>query len=464
LTEFATGVGEDVGGNVCLGNKRFAYIDGTCEVQLPSGPIAIEVSKGFEYAPIKKEVLLKQGQMSLRLELERWTDARKDGWFSGDARTHFLTPQAALLEAAAEDVAIVNLLALDHSYRDKDGTDHLSFSNILSFSGQEPALEKSGHLVVVNTLNRHDMLGSLGLLNCHRPVYPLHRDGLESADDWTLGDWCDQCHRKEGLVVWAEHDRTRQSTGGLWGEPLADLFLGKIDALETDFDEVGSEDRWWDGLLSCGIRLPLVGASVKDSNRKAVGAVRTYARLRPGEQLTYKSWIEAVRAGRSYVTNGPLLSFTVEDQDPGTLIDLPSTDNTLHIRAECRSWLPLNKLHVLLNGESVAVARASGSPSVASVELELSTRTSGWIRVLCEGPRDPIEGRMVQAFSSPVFVQVHGHPCQPKRSTVRQIEERLDAMLEWVHTKGRLGNDKQGDRLAGIFIAAKEELARRTRA
>ena len=56
---------------------------------------------------------LGSGKMALRLAIERWIDLRSEGWYSGDTRAHFLSPHAALLEAAAEDVAFVNLLALE---------------------------------------------------------------------------------------------------------------------------------------------------------------------------------------------------------------------------------------------------------------------------------------------------------------------------------------------------------------
>jgi hypothetical protein len=461
LTEFATGIGEDVGGNVLLGNQRFAYIDGVCEVSLPVGLVHVEVSKGFEYVPLDEQIALKQGQLSVRLALERWSNTRRDGWYSGDARAHFLSPQAALLEAAAEDVAVVNLLAIAHRFKSEDGRECRSVPNILAFSGQCPAAEKDGHLVVVNTLNRHAVLGSLGLLNCHRPVYPMSFGSPESLDDWTMANWCDQCHRKGGLVVWAENNRTLMNSCGLWGEVLADVFLGKIDALETDFNEVGSEDLWWDALLSCGLRIPLVGTSGKDSNRQAVGTVRTFARLNPGEVLTYKNWIEAVRAGRTYVSNGPLVSLVVEGQDPGAVIDLPSGKQTVQIRAEARSWYSLKNLCLLLNGDSAAVARAAGSPSTAVLEMEMPVTTSGWIRAVCEGERDPLEGRVVQAITSPVYVNILGRPPIPKPPTARRIDKRFNAMLEWVHTKGRFENDQHRDRLAGIFLAAKDELARR---
>src|SRR5438477_841183 len=76
LTEFATGDNEDVGGNLQLGSQRYAYIDGTCEIELPPGPIRVEIHKGPEYEPRFLEVLLKPGQRALRTTIERWIDLR----------------------------------------------------------------------------------------------------------------------------------------------------------------------------------------------------------------------------------------------------------------------------------------------------------------------------------------------------------------------------------------------------
>ncbi len=44
-----TGWNEQVGGNVMVDGKPFAYIDGTCEALLPCGVIHVEISKGPEY-------------------------------------------------------------------------------------------------------------------------------------------------------------------------------------------------------------------------------------------------------------------------------------------------------------------------------------------------------------------------------------------------------------------------------
>ena len=44
-------------------------------------------------------------------ELERVLDWREHGWVTADTHVHFLSPQTALLEGAAEGVNVVNLLA-----------------------------------------------------------------------------------------------------------------------------------------------------------------------------------------------------------------------------------------------------------------------------------------------------------------------------------------------------------------
>ena len=60
-TEFATGRNQDVGGNVRLGLKAHAYLDGQCEINLPVGPVRVEVSHGPEYLPLDREVVIGPG-------------------------------------------------------------------------------------------------------------------------------------------------------------------------------------------------------------------------------------------------------------------------------------------------------------------------------------------------------------------------------------------------------------------
>ncbi|MGH7224747.1 MAG: hypothetical protein ACRELF_16110, partial [Gemmataceae bacterium] len=333
LAECALGPGEDVGGQVRLGDAVFAYIDGICEVHLPPGPARVEVHKGPEYRSLDREVVLGPGKIALRLTIERALDWRPRGWYSGDGRVQELSPHAARLEGAAEGLDVVNLLAHERPpHLDRPA----ALVNLLAFSGTQPTLDGSPR-VVVNTCNTHPLLGTVALLNCHRVVYPLRFGAPDGLDDWSVADWCAQCHRKKGLVAWP--DLPRLTAEHPQGEALAVLLLGKIDAFEIcrlgDPQSAALAD--WYRLLACGQHLPLLGASGKDRNTIALGSVRTYARLEPNQEFSYGAWIEAVRAGRTFVTDGPLLALSVNGHDPGSVLSLPKAGEMVRFNEDDRS-------------------------------------------------------------------------------------------------------------------------------
>ncbi len=381
LTDFATGRGRDVGGNVRLATKPWAYVPGAFEINLPPGTIHAEIRKGPEYRPILEMFQLNPGKLALRFNIERCLDLPAQGWYSGDGRVHVMSPHAALLEAQAEDVHVVNLLASS-----------VDMVNILAFSGQRPALEFPGYLVVVNTLNTHPGHGRLSLLNCHRVVYPLTLDGSPGWERWTMADWCGQCHRKNGLVVWA------------CAEPLPAPLSHHVDAFEIDhFDDspFAVLQQWYD-LLNAGLKLPLMGSSGKNSNADVLGGMRTYAKLNLGEEFQYKNWIEAVRAGRTFISNGPILFLHVNDHDLGATIHLEKLGATVRVQAEVHSVFPIQSLEILLNGKVVA------ETSKDTLEIDLPIAEGGWLAARCRGQPQIIDRPVNQlwfAHSSPVYVR-----------------------------------------------------------
>jgi hypothetical protein len=459
LTEFFVESGAAVGGNLFLNSKRYAYIDGTCEIQLPSGQIFFEIHKGPEYVSVCDELMLAPGQASIRLEIERWSDLRKENWFPGDTSCAYISPHAALLEAAGEDLAVVNLLIMEGEMKLKSTGQVLhTVGNLEAFSGQEPCLEKDGYMVVVNSRNHHPTLGVLNLLNCHRVVFPLSFGGPDQLDNWTLADWCDQCHRKSGLVVWSPH----WDADSLWsGEPPADLVLGKIDAFELNAGvEITHEMfKQWYGILNLGFQLPLVGAGGKGSNRQQLGDWRTYARLNSGEAFTYKNWIEAIRTGRTFATKGPLLSFKVEGIGPGGIINLPSSRATVHVCAEMYQALPPNQLQIIVNGK--AVIQTEGGELPPTLDREVAIPGGGWLAAAYWGHEDPISGLKILAHTSPVYVRVEGQQPSQDPQTTQALTAHFDKMLDWIRTQARVENEEQRSRLARVFESAKEEVKRR---
>lgn len=387
------GRNEDVGGHLRVGRERWWYTDGACELPLPAGvPLHVQIAKGFDYTPLAETVVLGAGQISLRFALTRRPDPLPGGWVSADARCHFLTPHAALLEAGAEGLDVVNLLAVPFPVLAHDAETYTTTPNLLAFSGQTAALESDGRQVIVNTLNRHPVLGAVALLHAHRPIYPLTFGG-EATDDWGVCDWADQCHRKKGLVVWV--DAFEPCAGVCGGEALVAAVLGKVDAIEvTGGPRKMSLLPWVYRLWDAGFRLPLVGASGKDSNKVALGAMRTYARPDGA------SWVEAVRAGRCVASAGPLVTLACDGA---------------RVRAAANA-----PVEIVANG----VVVASGDGAAEAVVAD-----PGWVAARC-----PAHGGF--AHTAPLAV---GEPA-PRADAVAALVKLVGPVREWAEAAGRYAN------------------------
>jgi hypothetical protein len=452
-TNVPTSLDYEIGGNVYVGRKLHAYIDGSCEVALPPGLIQVTVSKGPEYEQIDKAVPLPPGKLALRFELKRLIDPGRDGWHAGVMTASALSPHEVLLEGAAEGLRVVDLLAFE-----RETLTAVDYPNLIAFSGQRPCVANSDCLVTVNTLNASPGLGSLALLNCHRPVFPLrfdHGKALESAPgNWTLVDWCDQCHRKRGLVIGLCVGWWEKWSGG---EALADVILGKVDAVGLGELYVESI-QWWYTLLSLGLRIPIT-AGVLARQLGLIG--RTYARLLPGEDVSYANWIEALRAGRTMVSDGPLLTLSVNGVDPGAVIDVAGTDAVIKVSAEASSLTEFSRLEILRDGAVVQEQSSSHDALFhATLEAELSVPHSGWLAARCIYQPVPNVQR-VAAHTSAVQVRVDHQPLPVSVEAVRAVTEALDRTLNCVQPGGEFATPKDRERLAQVFIEAKRVLASR---
>ena len=421
--EFPTRRNEAVGGCVAVAGERWLYIDGACEMTLPAGvPLHVQAAKGLEYTRLDETVTLGAGQMALRFAVARWADSREKGYVSVDARCHFLTPHDTLLEAAGEDLDVVNLLATPQPFPSLDGSAYPTVPNLLAFSGQVPALERDGRAVVVNTFNNHPVLGKVALLHSHRPVFPLAFGGDET-DDWGVCDWCDQCHRKGGLTVWV--DAFEPSGGVVGGESLVAAVLGKIDAIEvTQAARKVPLLPWVYRLWNAGVLTALVGASGKDSNRVRLGAMRTYALPERG-----KTWIDAVRERMTFATTGPLLDITQKGPFASAAARTASGEAAVELVA---------------NGE--VIAEGDGRSSFAVERFD----GAGWIAA-----RFPESAGF--AHTSPVAVG----PTTRDPEAASALVKLIDQTREWAERHGRFANPKRREQLLARCAEAVAELESR---
>jgi len=419
----------DVGGDVRLGQRSYAYIDGTCQGWLPRGDVVVEVARGFEYEPLRQTVRIEPGQRDLTLRIERVADMASEGWWSGDSHVHFLSTPGAQLEQRGEDLRVVNVLQTQWG---------ALFTNTEDFSGRPSVIDGGvvdggGYITYVGQENRQHALGHMVLWGLKEPVMPWCSDGPDEAElggalDATLSDWADRTHAQGGTVVAAHFPNPN-------GEPAVLVATSRADAVEM-LAHSGDAMLEYYQYLNSGYRLPLVGGTDKMSSAVPVGLYRTYARL--DEEFSYDAWCRAVRSGRTFLSGGPLVTLSVDGCEPGATVQL-SGPGTVSVQATVRSIFPLRSLEIVRNGEVVARAEASGGRQ-AEISDELRIDANSWIACRAFGVDYHLDewGRRVFAHTSPVYVACGGDWAMSDPDGIRYIRTLVEGAREYVrHTAVR---------------------------
>ncbi|HIF73192.1 MAG TPA: hypothetical protein EYQ61_11640 [Dehalococcoidia bacterium] len=364
---------EDYGADLLLGDTPYAYVDGTFQGELPVGDVYVEVSKGFEFEPIRQKLNIKPGQRELKITLNRNSNLRASGWVTADTHTHFLTPETAHLEAAAEDINVINLLAAQWGDL---------YTNVGDLTGAVSGSSSAETVVWVGSENRQHFMGHISLMGATgSPIFPMSTSGptegyIGDPTVRAMSEWADEAREKGGLAI-VPHFPFPHS------EVIAEVVLGKVDGLEIRDFHVPTMDTFavheWYRLLSCGYRIAAVGGTDKMSAGMPVGGVRTYAFIGDRE-LSHDSWSDAVRAGRTYTTSGPLMDFTVEGLRPGDELSLPESGGSVHVKAIATCAMPINKLEIVFNGKVISQTSASGDgEKLLAIDETLDLPGSGWI-------------------------------------------------------------------------------------
>lgn len=446
--EINPGIFEDTGAGLILGRDTFAYVPGEFQIDLPIGPIEVEVVKGFDHRPVRTTLVVEPASRDFSIVLDRPIDLRAAGWRSADSHVHFLAPSTALLQAAAEDVTFVHLLATQLG-------DHFINVPDLPWGSQH---DPSGrHAVIVGTENRQNFLGHLALLGARRPVAPFASGGapegrIGQAVTELLADWADQCHAAGGLVVGAHFPLP-------YAEIAADIVAGRIDAIEMQVFAPGLDNPSileWYRFLNCGYRLPVLGGTDKMSAEVPVGAVRTYARLDPEVAPTFEAWSAAVRAGRTFATSGPIIELSVDGHEPGSVVSLPASGGQLEVQIHARAAQPIiSALELIVNGRVVASEAASGSTDDLRSSTRVTVDSGSWIaaRSLSDQEIHSAFRTSMAAHTSPVYVEVRDHPLFVA-DDAQAILAVIDGTIRWLETMAAIDDPAVRANMAARIAAS----------
>lgn len=418
--------------------RVFFYSPGLVEVTVPAGHARVSAVQGLATPEASVRVAVGAGEVAeATLELTPVWDAGRAGWVSGDHHFHLnyggpydLSPEDMLLKMRGEDLDMATpLLAnLHNRYEDQDlwGWETRSGPPLVRF-GQEV---------------RSHFLGHVGLLEVPSLHWPWSwGPGYEAygADDRTNAEVLSFAHRNGGMGYYVHpvavtDPFSEEGRGRVPVELVADAVLGHVDALEVMclWSSFEGTAALWHRLLNLGLTVaPSAGTDVMLNlyRTMALGTTRVY--VRTGGAANWPAYMDGLRQGRSFVTNGPFVDFRVEDEGgaaagPGDVVEQGRARWSL----EVASASPVSGVDVLVNGQVVWSGPGLDAPGSRRHEGVVDLPAGGWIAARAHGgeTRWPSMDTSPYAHTAPVWIGERGSTDPvARRTAARELLEVLAA-------------------------------------
>ncbi|HUQ93973.1 MAG TPA: CehA/McbA family metallohydrolase [Bryobacteraceae bacterium] len=423
------------------GEYHYFHTDGDFEVDLPPGKTSLAVSRGFEYMPVRRDAAVEPNQKrELVIALKRIDNMAARGWWDGDNHFHmnyagvyFNTPQRLMEQAEGEDIHVLNNLICNKEQRIPDiahftgAPDAVSGATRLLFHSQEYHPPFWGHATFLN-LKKHIVI----------PDYVGYQNTIVDSIAPTNSTPFRVAREQGGLAGYAH---------GAGPHFAVDLALDNVDFVEANA-LAGMEPLYkaW----NCGYKV--VASAGEDAfpnfyRSYILGSNRVY--VRSGAKLDYDKWTADFRAGKSFVTSGPLVLLKVNGKEPGDEIKLPAGTHTVQVEVDVKSITPVESIEVMHNGKALG--------NVKTVTLD----RSGWISVQVKAKytRDPIRRPFPFAATMPVWITVAGKAVRSKTDA--------DYFVQWIdRTLGRamqlsFNNETERNETRKIYEEARAKMVRR---
>ena len=435
------------------------------KVVLPAGNYTVTCSMGPEYIAQTKELTVPDSDdAEISFAMQRWIDPSKEGWYSGDHHVHAagcshyqnpvqgVPPDTMIRQIAGERLNVGCVLTWGPCY----------YYQKQYFSGKDDPHSKTDELMhydleVSGFPSSH--AGHLVLLGLVDQDYP----GTKRIEDWPTWDlpilrWGKQqgavvgfAHSGWGLAVSTDKLPNFEMPGfdGIGAnEYIVDVtYPNTVDFISTMDTPYPWELNIWYHTLNVGFRTRISGETdfpcITDA---VVGQGRVYAKV--DGPLSYRAWLESVREGRSYVSDGRshLMDFRVNGTEVGTRppgqsedktgeLDLASP-GTVHITVKAAAMLdavPHPEIHnlpadqkpywhierarigdtrevpveLIVNGQAAARQTLLADGDVRDISFDVPIEKSSWVTMRILG----------SSHTNPVFVVVDGKPIRASRDS-----------------------------------------------
>jgi hypothetical protein len=445
-------------------------------LSVPASPLEVVCARGLEFDRTTVEVRLEAGETrTVECDSERLFDPAADGWYGGDLHIHMnyggdlvCAPDDAARMQLGEGLHLANLVA-------GNCTTSLVYDREMleGFAGVDLPWSRDGMVARMGVEYRNDLLGHVHALGPDAPPasYQAGHERSDHREDWPPNKVaCEQLRALDATVGYchpALTDFPDGSTRQFFENPrsvearelVADAALGVVDSIDliSPFNDQGAVFLYH-RLLSCGLRLAATAGTDVFLSFSHLGTAsnppgwgRVYAHL--GDQpLSAQAFKEAIRQGRTVVTNGPWLSLEVNGQGPGAVLDLAAGER---IEVRARVLGPGAERLRLVGPDGVL---AEGDPA-SELRFETSAAQGPtWIAAAASGGRHSgTLDESVFAHTTPVYVDVAGERVA-RADDARWCLDLLDELERFAGRHGRFEAATRAARfgdLAAVIEAAR---------
>jgi len=410
---------------------------GRVDLVAPAGIYSYVIERGPEYEQVAGKVELQDGtEETVTATLRQIADLKSLGWYGGETHVHRPPSEVPLL-MQAEDLHVAQVITWWNKRN--------PWTNGLP----EETLRRPNRDRLFHVLAGEDERGGGALLYFHLPrpleitkaerEFPSSVSFLKAARDtrpnsqlpvwidiekpfwWDVPLWL-ASGQVDSIGIANNHMcRSQVYPGEAWGKPRDTKRLP--DPLGNGY---WTQEIYYH-LLNSGLRVPPSAGSASGVLPNPVGYNRVY--VHTGERLDYEAWWHGLKAGRSFVTNGPLLLVRAGDKLPGEIFESRAPQKIrLDVQLITRDRVP--QIEIIQDGEIAQILKCS-SDREQQLTAEVPVSRSGWflVRAIAENPNT-----FRFASTAPFYVEIGAAKTSVSRKSCeffqKWAEERLAALRE----------------------------------
>jgi hypothetical protein len=429
------------------------------ETALPRRRFQVEALHGLETTLVHRELDLRQvATEDITIKLPFLFRPNRLGLVAGNTHLHLRDRTRAEADAYLRTIpAADGLKVLFISYLERAGDDPHYITNRYPL-GDLPDLAGSGVVFGNGEEHRHNFesfgmgYGHVMLLGIRQLVKPVSLGpGITGAgnDDRALRPGIEDARRQGGTAIWCHNTFGHESA--------ADMLAGRLHALNVfDGSRSGSFEDLYYRFLNIGLRVPLSTGT----DWFLYDFSRVYARV--PVPVSTATWLAALQRGETVITNGPLLTLTVEDKPVGAVVNREKPGK-VRVAARASGRLQFDGLQLVRNGLVIhtETARPTNGGFTAQFAREVAVDGPAWFAVrIQEGARKNEFGQRLFAHSSPVYVDRAGRrvfEVEAARDLLRLIETAKGN----ISARGRFSSPAARDRLLALYDQAAVDLRER---